>query len=322
MAPTLARAPFHRDGWVVEEKVDGWRIVAWKNGPRVRLISRNHVDHTRRFPELAATVAKLRPDVLVLDGEVAVFDDQLVSRIGLLGEPDPAVLCTPPMLIAFDILQVGRHDVRRWPLRQRRAVLEEAITGSEMVLPVRRLESHGEAAWQTVQRRGLEGFVAKDPKSTYRQGLTRSWVKVKLRHEGVFVVGGIRDVDAFDGDLVGEWVGEQLQYRGVVEWGFQAADVLELLRGAKGRRPRMSPFADLRSLRGAVWLEPRLSAEISYAEILAGRLRAPVWRRLMPRKHPPVNEGTGICWPMRALRRQGAPPPPPTHHETDYRGAF
>jgi hypothetical protein len=67
----------------------------------VRLVSRNQVDHTRRFPELAPAVAKLRPDVLVLDGEVAVFDDQLVSRFGLLGEPDPAVLCTPPMLIAF-----------------------------------------------------------------------------------------------------------------------------------------------------------------------------------------------------------------------------
>jgi bifunctional non-homologous end joining protein LigD len=87
MAPTLARPPFHRDGWVIEEKVDGWRIVAWKDGARVRLVSRNQVDHTRRFPELAAAVAKLRPGVLVLDCEVAVFDDQLVSRFGLLGEP-------------------------------------------------------------------------------------------------------------------------------------------------------------------------------------------------------------------------------------------
>jgi ATP-dependent DNA ligase len=38
MAPTLVREPFHRDEWVYEEKVDGWRIVAYKDGQRVRLV--------------------------------------------------------------------------------------------------------------------------------------------------------------------------------------------------------------------------------------------------------------------------------------------
>jgi hypothetical protein len=51
MAPTLAK-PFHRPGWVYEEKYDGWRMVAYKDGARVRLISRNNVDHTERFREL------------------------------------------------------------------------------------------------------------------------------------------------------------------------------------------------------------------------------------------------------------------------------
>ena len=106
MAPTLVRPPFHRDGWVYEEKVDGWRILAYKDGPRVRLISRNAVDHTARFRELAAAIAKLRADVLVLDGEVAVFDKELVSRFHLLGDDDAGILCTPPIYIGFDVLQV------------------------------------------------------------------------------------------------------------------------------------------------------------------------------------------------------------------------
>jgi ATP-dependent DNA ligase len=59
MAPTLVRAPFHRDGWVFEEKVDGWRILAYKDGARVRLVSRNGRDHTRRFRDLAAAISKL-----------------------------------------------------------------------------------------------------------------------------------------------------------------------------------------------------------------------------------------------------------------------
>jgi bifunctional non-homologous end joining protein LigD len=50
----MAREPFHRDGWVYEEKVDGWRMLAYKDGERVRLVSRNGRDRTRRFPDLAS----------------------------------------------------------------------------------------------------------------------------------------------------------------------------------------------------------------------------------------------------------------------------
>ena len=46
MAPRLVHAAFHRDGWVYEEKVDGWRMLAYKDGQRVRLVSRNGRDHT------------------------------------------------------------------------------------------------------------------------------------------------------------------------------------------------------------------------------------------------------------------------------------
>ena len=281
MQPRLARPPFHRNGWVYEEKVDGWRILAYKDGNRVRLISRNGVIHTHRFPHVAAAIAKLRPQTLVLDGEIAVFDEQLVSRFQLLGEPDPPVLCTPPTFIAFDELQASSQDVRRLSLDRRRAILEKALDGSQIVLPVRRLTSHGSRAWAAVERRGLEGFVAKDPASSYRAGATRSWIKVKLRHERVFVVGGVRNVDAFDGVLVGEKDGGELRYRGVVEWGFKARDVLRLLRDARIFRQETSPFADVRTIRNAVWMEPRLLAEISYAEIVDGRLRAPSWRGLV-----------------------------------------
>jgi bifunctional non-homologous end joining protein LigD len=89
MAPTLVREPFHRAGWVFEEKVDGWRILAYKDGDRVRLVSRNGRDHTRRFRDLAAAVAKLSARTLMLDGEVAIYDQQLRSRFDWLREPDP-----------------------------------------------------------------------------------------------------------------------------------------------------------------------------------------------------------------------------------------
>ena len=68
MAPTRVREPFHRHGWVYEEKIDGWRMLAYKAGDCVRLVSRNGIDHTRRFADVTAAVAKLSARTLVLDG--------------------------------------------------------------------------------------------------------------------------------------------------------------------------------------------------------------------------------------------------------------
>jgi bifunctional non-homologous end joining protein LigD len=170
MAPTLAREPFHRDGWVYEEKVDGWRLMAYKDGNRVRLVSRHGRDHTRRFADLAAAVAKLSARTLVLDGEVAIYDQQHRSRFDWLREPDPDAVASPPLFMTFDLLYRDHRDITSEPLRDRRARLEDVVAGSELVFPVRRLAAEGLEAWQQVIERGYEGFVAKDETSVYEGG--------------------------------------------------------------------------------------------------------------------------------------------------------
>src|SRR5687767_8630706 len=110
IAPAIAK-PFHRAGWVWEEKLDGWRIIAYKDGRHVRLMSRTGRDHAKRFQELAAAVAKLKPRRLILDAEVCVFDKNLVSQFHLLGDPGDE-LATPPLLMAFDCLYVRGRDLR------------------------------------------------------------------------------------------------------------------------------------------------------------------------------------------------------------------
>jgi len=62
---------------------------------------------TPSLPEIAAAVAKLRPDVLVLDGEVAVFDENL--SLVSISSVIPTLCPAPPMFIALDMLQVGRR---------------------------------------------------------------------------------------------------------------------------------------------------------------------------------------------------------------------
>jgi bifunctional non-homologous end joining protein LigD len=95
--PTLVHEPFHRDGWVYEEKVAGWRIRAYRYRDWVRLVSGNGVDHTRRFRDIAAAISKVSARPLVLDGEIAIYDQQLRSRFDWLSESDPDAVASPPI---------------------------------------------------------------------------------------------------------------------------------------------------------------------------------------------------------------------------------
>ena len=181
MAATLVREPFHRDGWVYEEKVDGWRILAYKDGARVYLVSRSGRQHTRHFAGIAAAVSVLSARSLVLDGEVAIYDQQLRSRFDWLREPDAEAVATPPVLMAFDLLHQNGREFTGRPLRERRARLEDAVAGSDFVLPVRRLARNGFEAWSEVVARDYEGLVAKEESSLYEAGPTRRWLKVKQK---------------------------------------------------------------------------------------------------------------------------------------------
>ena len=112
--------------WGCEEKVDGWRMLAYKAGDRVRLVSRNGRNHTRRFADLAAAIAKLSARSLVLDGEIAIYDKQLRFRFKWLRELDPGALATPPLFMAFELLYQENRDLTARPLRDRLARPEDS----------------------------------------------------------------------------------------------------------------------------------------------------------------------------------------------------
>ena len=66
MAATQIAKPFHRPGWVYEEKVDGWRILAYKDAAGVRLVSRKGL--LRQSPQVARQLLrKLLPEPIVLE---------------------------------------------------------------------------------------------------------------------------------------------------------------------------------------------------------------------------------------------------------------
>jgi bifunctional non-homologous end joining protein LigD len=181
MQPTLVPRPFHREGLVYEEKVDGYRMVAHKDGATVKLISRTGIDHTRRYPHIVAAIRAISAPTLILDGEIAIYDQKLISRFEWLRRRQPPDVATPPLFMAFDCLHYRGQDLRLRRLATRRNVLEDVLDGQDLVLPVRRLAADGLKAWQQVVERGYEGLVAKDPASPYVGGRTLKWLKVKQR---------------------------------------------------------------------------------------------------------------------------------------------
>ena len=111
MLATLVDDPFHKPGWVYEEKYDGYRILAYKEGKTVTLLSRNAKDRTESFSDVAAAIKTLRDRTLLLDGEVVAFDKKLVSRFQLLQQGE-----VPYVYMVFDCLYRNGKDLRGTPL--------------------------------------------------------------------------------------------------------------------------------------------------------------------------------------------------------------
>jgi bifunctional non-homologous end joining protein LigD len=301
MLATLVDGPFHLTGWVYEEKYDGIRILAYKDGRRVQLITRNLKDRTADFPEIAAAVAALSAPTLVLDGEVVLFDQQHVSRFQLLQRRELGERSRRPVFAVFDCLYARGRDLRSAPLSRRRAVLEAEVTEGDVLVLARRLAGDGFEAFKEAERLGLEGLVAKNEAAPYvADKRSRDWLKVKVRTEEEFVIGGFTAPAGsrahFGALLVGAYRDGVLRYAGKVGTGFTGRTLADLMMRLQRLVRPTSPFADHVRERGVTWVEPRLVAQIGFTELTGdGRLRHPTFLGLRTDK-----DAAQVHWP-RAL---------------------
>ena len=323
MLATLVDEPFHTRGWVYEEKYDGFRFLAYKEGGSVTLLTRNMRDRTGEFADVAAAIAKLPAPTLVLDGEVVVFDAKGVSRFQYLQRRMLGEAVSPPVFVAFDCLYARGQDLRSRPLVERRAVVEREVRPGPVLLLARRLAADGFQAFATAQRRGLEGIIAKDGTSVYVAG-TRSplWRKVKVRAEEEFVIGGFTAPRGsrthFGSLLLGAWSGDRLQFAGKVGTGFNAKILDDLTQRFRPLIRDASPFANAPRERNVTWLDPTLVAQIGFTERTGdGKLRHPTFLGL--RNDKPSQE---VIWPGSSARQRattagrGAKPPSGTRRRT------
>ena len=176
--PSKAARPPTGALWVHEIKHDGFRIMARKDGNRVRLYSRVGNDLTDRFPLIVEALGGLRSRSVTLDGEAVACDDNGMSNFDRLRHrrDDGAVF-----LYAFDLIELNGDDLRREPLEVRKATLTSLLIKARR--PGIRLNEHIEADGPTVFahacKMGLEGIVSKRKDSSYRSGRSRDWLKSK-----------------------------------------------------------------------------------------------------------------------------------------------
>jgi bifunctional non-homologous end joining protein LigD len=178
VAPCLpTRAPQPPSGaiWLHEIKHDGFRVVARKEGKRVRLYSRPGNDLTYRFPLIVEALARLRSRSCIIDGEAVSCGIASFDRIRYRRHDADVFMW------AFDLIELNGDDVRRDPLAMRKATLERILARAA---PGIRFNEHldeedGPLVFEHACKLGLEGIVSKRRDSHYSSGRSPNWIKSK-----------------------------------------------------------------------------------------------------------------------------------------------
>ena len=292
MLASLSKEMVGGPAWVYEEKYDGIRAVAYRDGERVRVLSRTGQDLTAGMPRIVEALRALPDHDFVLDGELVVFDRAGVSRFQLLQRrADPRLRV---VYVVFDCLRSRGRDVLRRTLEERRKRLRELIpTRSGPLMSSRRLPSNaGGTALATARAKAWEGIIAKLATSPYEPGVrSRAWLKVKVRGESEFVIGGYTPPQGsraeFGALLVGLYDRAKLRFTGKVGTGYTQETLRDLGATLRNLRTGAPPFDPAPRISNAVWVKPRLVAQLAYTEWTAdGKLRQPAFLGLRADKKP------------------------------------
>ncbi len=196
-----------------EPKWDGFRSIIFRSGDRVEIGSRNEKPMTRYFPEIVEAALANLPERCVVDGEIIVVTpggdhldfDLLSQRIHpAASRVKKLSVETPARFVAFDLLALGDDDLMGRPLRERRSMLEAALSGAQPPIHLTPATTDRDlaATWFTAfEGAGLDGLVAKELDGPYEPD-KRTMAKVKHERTADCVVAGYRTHKSGD-DLVG-----------------------------------------------------------------------------------------------------------------------
>ncbi len=290
MLATLATRGFDDPGWLFEIKWDGYRVEAVVRDHRVSLYTRNGKDAAAYFPGLLSPPDWIAAREAVVDGEVVALDpagrpdfgllqERLGVKFGSGGTPRrvKAAEGAPPAPLvyqAFDLLYFDGLSLLDVPLEERKRVLRSVLRESPHVRYATHVEGSGIAFLAAARAQNLEGVMAKERRSRYEPGRrVTTWLKLKIRPEQEFVVGGYLPGEGNAHDLgsviVGYYEDDVLRYAGRVGSGFDGAARTRLKAlldaGLRIDPPFIPPPPSGPDLRGVVWSEPAVVIRVAFS---------------------------------------------------------
>ena len=258
MAATLTQERFTGPEWIFERKFDGIRLLAYKNGERVELFSRNQLPQD--IPSVVGAVKNLPVHDAILDGEVTWGRGNVAYHV-------------------FDVMWLGGRSVTSLQLEERRALLAQL----PLQPPLQRVSLiEDPSPWELAQREGWEGVIAKRLDSMYEHRRSRQWLKMKCELSEEFVVGGFTDPQGkrvgLGALLVGQFKDDDFVFAGKIGTGFDNAMLLDLrarLDELEIEKPPFTRAVGLPRLR-AHWVRPEMVVRVGFIEWTAhGKLRHP-----------------------------------------------
>ena len=269
MAATLTQERFSGPEWIFERKFDGIRLIAFRHGNEVRLLSRNRLP--QNVPPVAEALKHLPAREFILDGEITWGRDG-------------------PAYHVFDLLWLDGRDICALPLFERHALLQ-SLPLEKPLHRVTRLTD--ERPWERACREGWEGVIAKRRDSVYEHRRSPHWLKMKCEASQEFVVGGFTDPQGvrkgLGALLVGYFENDDLFYAGKLGTGFDTKLLLELRTRLDALEIPQSPFTravGLPRLR-AHWVRPTMVVQAGFIEWTKnGKLRHPRFLGIRSDKDP------------------------------------
>jgi bifunctional non-homologous end joining protein LigD len=277
MLATLADHAFSDPNWLFEIKWDGVRALARIENGALTLRSRNSIDITKRYPELASLPDMLAARQAILDGEIVALDAQghssferLQERMHVRAPSENLVAQISVVYFAFDLLYCDGHDLRESPLLERKQLLQGLLYTSDRFRYADHQLEHGKELFDLAGQNGLEGIVAKRADSPYVSDRSPYWVKLKITKTVDAVVGGWTEARTsalpLGSLLLGLYQGKRLRFIGHVGSGFDAKKLKELSSRLKVISVSACPFdAVPETNEKPSWVSPAMVARVKFS---------------------------------------------------------
>ncbi|SHE47145.1 DNA ligase D [Chryseobacterium sp. OV279] len=282
---------FDDEDWVFEIKWDGYRAVADLSHTHPLFYSRNGISFLSKFEKVVKDFDQQKHK-MILDGEIVAYDEhgkpnfQLLQQIG--DHPDMALTYQ-----VFDLLWLNGHSTEELPLLQRKELLKEALTETDVIKYCDHIPEKGTAFFNQMKKMKLEGMIAKKADSLYVENhRTNDWLKIKFTNTDEAIICGFTEPkgsrENFGALILGKYISGKLIYCGHTGTGFNHESLKQLYERLQKLILKTSPFEAVPNTNMPVtWTKPELVCEIKYSEITKdGMYRHPVFVAIREDKEP------------------------------------